>query len=160
MQNFFTTCRVLGNLFYQQQWQLHLHSRETDPSGLTILLKWLWNLQAPNHGETATNTPSLTNQSQVSQAHANTLPIFSNSSSSLPVAGALSTKSHHTASLRHTFCSGYKADRHRNKANRDRFRVINCNGIRKPDYIERAPKQGSCVSMTSGKTNKIIKKKL
>ena len=96
---------------------------------------------------------ALSNQSQVSYAHENMLPIFSNSSSSLPVAGALSTKPHHAASLRYVLCSGYKADEHRNKANRDRFGVINCDNIRKLQItLKESPNKGHVFQWLKEKT--------
>lgn len=48
----------------------------------------------------------------------------------------------------YSLCSGYKADKHRNKTNKDRFGICNSDSIRKLDLIERA-KQGSNISVTS-----------
>lgn len=52
-------------------------------------------------------------------------------------------------------CSGYKADKHRNKANGDRFGVINCDSIRKLQItLKEPPNKGHAFQRLKEKKSK------
>lgn len=57
--------------------------------------------------------------------------------------------------MRYILCSGYKTDKHRNKANRDRFRV-NCDSIRKLQITLKEPSnKGHAFQQLKEKKHKI-----